>query len=207
MSNQLAIASVTAALRTLLTPAVEIVPGARVTTLRPDSLGKGNQVRGVNLYLYLVTPNPSFRNDDLPVRRADGSVSTQPVAAVDLHYVVSAYGDDSRLEPQLLMGAVVARLHSRAILTGPVIEEGVTSAGDLLEGSDLASQANRVEIVPETLDPDLLHKMWSVLYQVPYQLSVVYRATGVLVRADETVVPRPPASELHVDAQPSLGAR
>ena len=57
MSNFLAIATVTATLSQVLQVAVGVdVPGAAMTTVRPDSTGSGLPTTGVNLYLYQVTP-------------------------------------------------------------------------------------------------------------------------------------------------------
>jgi hypothetical protein len=56
VSNQLSIAAATATLRYILHPAMDIVPGAQVTTVRPDHLGKSKLTKGVNVYLYRITP-------------------------------------------------------------------------------------------------------------------------------------------------------
>jgi len=90
MSNFLAIATVTATLGQVLQPAVGAgVPGATVTTLRPDGAGAGPRPTGVNIYLYQVTPNAAYRNADLPTRTSEGDLMQRPQAALDLHYPVS----------------------------------------------------------------------------------------------------------------------
>ena len=79
MSNFLAIATVTATLSQVLQVAVGAdVPGAAMTTVRPDSTGSGLPTTGVNLYLYQVTPCGTFRNADLPTRSADGHLMQRP---------------------------------------------------------------------------------------------------------------------------------
>ena len=108
MSNHLAIATVTASLRRMVQGVVSAdVSGATVTTVRPTESGAGLPQTGVNIFLYQVVPNPDLRNLDLPTRRADGSVLQRPVAALDLFYLFSFYGDQSTLESQRLLGAVV----------------------------------------------------------------------------------------------------
>ena len=85
MSNFLAIATVTAALSQTLRAAVETdVPGASVTTLRPDAAGGGIPATRVNLYLYQVTPNTAWRNADLPTRNSDGQLTQRAQVAIDL---------------------------------------------------------------------------------------------------------------------------
>ncbi|HVZ34121.1 MAG TPA: Pvc16 family protein, partial [Polyangiaceae bacterium] len=105
MSNSRAVAAVTAALRALLTPAAAIVPGAQITHLRPDAVAQDQQSRGINVYLYMVRPNPHHSTEQLPARRSDGSLYHRVLTVLDLHYLLSFYGSDARLEPQLLLGA------------------------------------------------------------------------------------------------------
>ncbi len=89
MSNHLALATVTATLRYMLQDRIQqAVPGAQVRTVRPDVIAKEQQARGVNLYLYQVTPNATFRNVDLATRRSDGTLAQRPVMAVDAHYLI-----------------------------------------------------------------------------------------------------------------------
>src|SRR5262249_49957897 len=99
MSNFLAVATVTATLGQVLQAAISSdVPGATVTTIRPE--GPGARPAEVNVYLYQVTPNAAYRNADLPTRGSNGQVVQRPQAALTLHYLISFYGDDSKLEPQ-----------------------------------------------------------------------------------------------------------
>src|SRR5262249_27882379 len=107
MGDARSIAAVTATLRTLIAGAVDVVPGAQVTTVRPNLLGQEKLTRGVNIFLSRVTPDATMRNQQLPTRRQDGSLAAAPQVALDLHYVFTFYGDDTKLEPQLLLGAVV----------------------------------------------------------------------------------------------------
>src|SRR6185436_20234227 len=100
VSNDLAIAAVTETLRFILDPPVAAsVATATAKALRPDDASLTGPL--VNIYLYQVTPNPSWRNDDLPTRSADGTIVQQrPRAALDLHYLLTFHGDDAKLEPQ-----------------------------------------------------------------------------------------------------------
>src|SRR5438552_2365082 len=124
MSNFLAIATVTATLKRILHAIVSVdVNGADVRTVRPELLVNDAAFIGANLYLYQVTPNAALRNADLPTRRADGSVIQRPQAALDLHYLFSFYGDETKYEPQLTLGSVVRTLHSQPILTRQEIQD------------------------------------------------------------------------------------
>ena len=48
----------------------------------------------MNVYLYRVSPNPAWRNQDLPTR-ARGPIVDRPLTAIDLHYLLTFYGDEA----------------------------------------------------------------------------------------------------------------
>ncbi len=197
MSNFLAIATTTAALGDLLRQAIQVdqdgaVDGAIVTTRRPDDPQNGNTQAGVNIYLYQVTPNTALRNFDLPTRDASGQAVQQPQAALDLHYLLTFYGNDAKLEPQRLLGLVVRALHSRPLLSREHMRQFIKSIipGDPYEdltSCDLADQIELVRFSPTLLNLEELSKLWSVFFQTPYTLSVAYQASVVLIEAAEAV--------------------
>ncbi|WP_329000248.1 DUF4255 domain-containing protein [Kribbella sp. NBC_00709] len=197
MSNSLAVATVTAALQVLLTDTVEqAVSGATVWTDRSDV---PRQTAGVNIYLYRTSDDPARRNDDLPTRGADGAMRTRPCLAGRLHYLLTFHGKDDELEPQRLLGATLARLHSRPIVTRALIDQVVAEATDptprneFLGKTDLAAADELVRLTPEPLDLDELSKLWSVFFQTAYQLSATYVASPVLLEErDDVAVPAPP---------------
>lgn len=187
MSNELAIATVTATLYELLRPAVESeVQGAGISTLRPDELSK-LKTPGVNIFLYQVTPNRAYRNEDLPLRtNAAGRLVKRPTVALDLHYLLTFYGDETTLEPQRVLGSTVRVLHSRPILTSDLIQSTVTALSfPYLAGSDLAEQIEPVKLTLLPLNLEEMSKLWSVFFQTAYRLSVSYLGNLVLIEADE----------------------
>ena len=188
MSNFLAIATVTAALGNVLQAAVGAdVPGATVTTQRPEDSTNGAHATGLNIFLYQVTPNAALRNADLPTRRADGQPVQRPQAAIDLHYLLSFYGNDTQLEPQRLLGSVVRNLHSRPLLTRKMIQDTITSPTyAFLAASNLADALEVVRFTPLSLSLEELSKLWSVFFQTPYALSVAYQASVLLIEEEVT---------------------
>lgn len=187
MSNFLAIATVTAALSELLSEAlVPDVPGSTVTTLRPDGNG-GMPTTGVNVFLYQVTPNAAWNNADLPTRRSDGGLSLRPQAALDLHYLLTFYGDELQLQPQRVLGTVVRAMHARPILTRKLIRDTVAKAKfSFLADSNLADAVELVKFTPLPLSLEELSKLWSVYFQTSYSLSVAYQGTVVLIESEES---------------------
>ena len=197
MSNSLAIATVTATLSSILTdPVGKAVPDAEalVTMARPDGSTDSTPDTGANIYLYQVAPNAAWRNADLPTRRPDGRQLVQrPRVALDLHYLVSFYGNEQSLQPQILLGSVVHALHARPVLTRSMIQTVLKEINDTplsplrpLLKSNLADAVELVKFTPLPFSLEELSKLWSVFFQVPYTLSVVYRASVVLIEAEET---------------------
>ncbi len=204
MSNFLAIATVTATLGRMLQAAVGAdVPGALVTTVRPDGPNSGVPDTGVNLFLYQVTPNAQWRNQDLPTRRADGTVAQRPQAALDLHYLLSFYGSEAELEPQRLLGSALRTLHARPLLDRVAVLNAV-AANAFLTGSDLADAVESVRFTPMSLNLEELSKLWSVFFQTTYVLSVAYRASVVLLTAEAQPLLAQPVAERVVRSLPTL---
>jgi hypothetical protein len=192
MSNALAIATVTEALVQTLQGAltgINLGASPHVSNLRPDQQSALPSV-GVNVFLYQVTPNSSLRNSDLPTRAPDGTLLNRPRAALDLHYLLTFYGDDATLEQQRLLGAVVRELHAHPALTRTMIT-GVEQSVGFLAGSDLDQQPELVRFTPINLSLEELSKLWSFLLKTDYVLSVAYVASVVLIETDDT--PPPPA--------------
>jgi uncharacterized protein DUF4255 len=201
MSNALAIAHVTQALALLIENNVgpEFGEAVKVEPRKPPADPQLEQPT-ISVFLYQVTPNTSQRNNDLPTRAADGTLVKRPAAALDLHYVISAYGDERELVGQRLIGSVVRTLHEIPVLPKDVIEQ----AGErpYLAGSDLAEAAQRVRFSPTVMDVDETSKLWGMLYQTPYTLSVVYQAALVLIDGRESPVPGKPVERPEVRVLP-----
>lgn len=183
MSNALAIATVTTALAQVVRTAVQsVVPGADVLTERPDSVPLG-QPR-VRLFMYQVSPNGALRNNDLPTRTASGNLMKRPTAALDLHYLLAFYGNESDLEPQRMLGAAIRDIHAQPVLMRQMIEDAITSEPFLAE-SNLTDAVEQVKFAPLPLSLEELSKLWSVFFQAPYALSVAYQGTAVLIESEE----------------------
>ncbi len=210
MSNFLAIATTTVTLLNMLQSAlIQDTPSlnTRVTTMRPDDLRDVTEPR-VNIYLYQVTPNAAWRNADLPTRRADGSMIQRPQVALDLHYLLSFYGNETYLEPQRLLGVVARTLHAQPVLTHEMIINSIdalrkTDHGfDFLQSSNLADEVELVRFSPLHLSLEELSKIWSVFFQVQYALSVAYQGTVILIEGNEMLQRPLPVRERNVYASP-----
>ncbi|MFE3828466.1 Pvc16 family protein [Streptomyces sp. NPDC059092] len=203
MSNALAFATVTQALALLignnLSPEMDIA--VTVETRKPPAEPPTEPT--IHVFLYQVTPNPSMRHTDLPTRASDGTLVNRPTAALDLHFLISAYGDETTLVGQRLIGCVVRTLHEIPVLPQDLIE--LAAERPYLAGSDLARSPQRVRFTPTVMDIDETSKLWGMLHQTPYTLSVAYQASLVLIEGREKPVPAKPVERRTVRAVP-LGA-
>lgn len=182
MSNQLAIANVTAAIGQIAHAAAQrAVAGVGVRYGRPNATETGGRV---NVYLYDVLPNAAQRNRDLPSRGSDGLLRNRPTAALDLHYLLSFYGNAQTFEPDRMAGAVARDLHARGVLDRATLQNAITSNA-VLAASDLAQSPEAVTITPMPLSVDDMSRLWSLFGQAPHTLSITYRAGVVLIDALE----------------------
>lgn len=181
MSNHLAIAHVTAAIRQLVIESGAMSGTGDIVFGRPTAPDSGARI---NIYLYHVTPHAALRNADLPFRRGDALVR-RPQAALILHFLISFYGRDDELQPARMMAAVVRDLHAHAVLK-PQLFADAAPQDSILAASDLGSSGERIILTPQALSLEDMSRLWSIMVQTPYALSVAYEAAVVLLDARET---------------------
>lgn len=207
MSNALAIATVTATMQRLLQNALDAsgpgaVSGAHVRPLRPGAAGAaGPDSKGIDLYLYEIAPNAALRNHDLPTRNSSATLVQRPMFAVDLHYVLSFYGDDLNFESHRMMAIAATTFHAHATLTRNAIRDtiGDPTFAAVLGQSNLADDIELVRLSPLVFSLEELSKFWSVLVQTPHAPSMAYKASVVLLESRDipTVIPFARRSNLY----------
>ncbi len=191
MSNSLAIAAVTETLRRMLSSqfladmsASSIgalnadfnLQNLEVTAKPPDKARPANfNVNQINLFLYQVAPNGALRNMDLP-RQVKAFESGQPPEALNLHYLITAYGeDDDDLRAHILLGQAVRIFHDQPLLSRADIEAAVVE-------NDLHRQVERVRITPQRLSIEEMSKLWST-FQSQYRVSTAVEVSVVLIES------------------------
>ena len=179
MSNVLAIAATSRTLRNLLLaqiPALDPeLSDLEVTLQPPDIARKGISKSQLNLFLFQVIANPAWRNLDMPGRVRPGE-SAPPALALNLHYLITAWGrgdSDSDALSHRVLAAAMSTLHDSPILDG-------TAITNALPDNDLASQVERVRITPLPQSVEELSKLWTA-FQANYRVSAAYEAAVVLI--------------------------
>lgn len=173
MSNALAIAAVTATIRDLIDQDTD---GVTVTALPLDKVpaGAANQI---NLFLYQALPNPAWRNQDILQHVRPGE-SALPPLAMNLHYLVTAYGD-GEVDSHRLLGQTMSILYDNPILGADHIRAATSGS---VPGNDLDRQLERVRITWQPLSLEEMSKLWPG-FQTQYRLSVAYEASVVLIES------------------------
>ncbi|MEE6267111.1 Pvc16 family protein [Streptomyces diastatochromogenes] len=202
MSNALALATVTQALALLIEHNLhpEIDLAVSVETRKPPADPPTDPT--ITVFLYQVSHNPSMRNSDLVTRASDGTLLKRPAAAIDLHFLISAYGEEQELVGQRLIGSVVRTLHEIPVLPRELIEEAAERP--YLAGSDLAESLQKVRFTPTQMDVDETSKLWGMLNNTPYSLSVAYQASLVLLDGHQKPTPARPVKRPEVTVVPEV---
>src|SRR4051794_35509554 len=203
MSSPLAIATVSAVLRSFLQNSViehdlAAILGGNVTISAepPDriELGVATPDR-INLFLFQATENPGWRNRGLPVRNSNGERLSNPPLALDLSYLLTAYGSGD-FHAEVLLGHAMFVLHEMPVLTREAIRAAIPVPPPLtlpngLASSALADQIEQIKITPHTMSVEELSKIWSAL-QSQYRPTAVYTASVVLIESERSVRPTLP---------------
>src|SRR6266571_3077091 len=187
MSTALAIAAVTATLRHLLDKnvgqGIKLDNNISVTAKPPDKARDGNENQ-INLFLYQVLPNAAWRNMDIPQRVKSGETSMPPLA-LNLYYMVTAYGDgDNDVFGHLLLGHAMRILYDNSVLGPDEIKTALASAPYNLGGdnSELQNQVERVRITLQPLSVEEIFRLWSG-FLTQYRVSVAYEVAVVLIES------------------------
>ncbi len=190
MSSFPGIAVVTQTLQHLLwESATAVGKGSSVRIGPPEELAAaGTSV--INLFLYHARPTTT-RNDDLPLRDSNGRSVAVSMLPIELDYLISFTAPPNTIEAELLLGSVLRTLSDTPMMTAPIVEAALTAAKSPLKASMLAEP---ISIYPLSLSSDERSKLWSVFFQVPYRLSIEYRASTLLVAGDGPVMPTPPVA-------------
>ncbi len=193
MSNALAIASVTAVIKKLLEDSIAdnnfdapLGGGVVVKTEAPSE--NGSPANRLNLFMYHVSENAALRNSAYPAYNSAGSRVANAPLALDLHYLITAYGSDD-LHPELLLGAGMQALYEKPILDNKLINSilQTISVGALqLQDSGLAEQLEKIRILPHNMGGEELSRLWAA-FQAPYRPSAAYKASVVLIEAEESI--------------------
>lgn len=221
MSTALRIAAVTQVLKDLLNDGLinNDVSGITqnnitVSSLPPDRiLTEGNtESSQLNIFMYQATYNQGWKNQAYPSFNSNGERITNPPLAIDLHYLLTAYGA-SELHTDILLGMGMHFFHETPVLgreqietaTGSVqVNNGTNNLPDtlrFLSQSLLADQIEQIKITPEALTIEDISKLWAA-FGTKYRPTAAYLITVVLIESDKSTKSGLPVKERNIYVQP-----
>ena len=214
MSQAFAIAATAAVLQRMLqagfaTLKVDDLLNGETATVRciaPERVVGDGAGSTLNLVLYNQTRNTGWSNLGLPSRDARGERTANPALAVDLHYLVCAWGG-SDFHAEVLLGAAMQLLHETPALGRDAIRQALKPSlitplvPKELALAGLADQLEQLRITPLNHGTDELSRIWAAL-QVPARPCAAYTVSVVLIEATRSTRAALPVTQRTLVAQP-----
>ncbi|MEL6720747.1 MAG: DUF4255 domain-containing protein [Bacteroidota bacterium] len=195
MSSALGIAATTQVLRGLLEEGLSNSDvsnlSADISVSPPDKIDISgtNESNQLNLYMYMSAANQGWKNYGLPSRNADAKRVSSPPLALDLYYILSAYGDNE-LRAEMLLGYGMQMFHEYPIMSRQFIRQQLTPApaGALptalrdLATSGLAEQIEQIRVTLDVLSTEEMTRLWTA-FGTKHRQCAFYKVTVVLIES------------------------
>lgn len=192
MSSALVLASVTAVLRNLLANGLvdrgvtsAIGSDTAISALPPDRIETGSEEKPqINIFLYQANPKGLYTSSR-HVRDSDAKTTPRLPTAMELHYLLTAYGAQD-FQTEILLGYALEVMHEAYEIDGESIRKTLdaissTKGGRLVQpalaslaASDLGKRFRLIKICPQTMDSEEMLNLWSA-FQVCYRPSITYK--------------------------------
>ena len=217
MSTALGVASVSFVLVDLLNNGLidrdisGSVGDVAVTALSPDQVEAINGTKSqLNLFLYNVTQNEAWRNMNYPSLNALGERINNPPLAVNLHYLLTAYGVE-QYHAEILLGYGMQLFHETPVLPRDAIRQSLAAptqvaGGGSLPGamlnlftSELADQIEQIKIWPQMLTTEEISRLWTA-FQAKYRPTAAYQVSVVLIESEQSTKKALPVKSRTVQA-------
>ena len=207
MSTALGIASVTHVLKDILNDGFilnnissSVGTNVNISSRSPGLLEaeNGNIPTQLNMFMYRVSFNTGWSNTGYPSRNRNGDIVNNPPLAVNLHYLMTAFGEDE-LHSEILLGNAMQILHENPVLHRELINTSLT--GSPVAGSNLAEQIEQIKITPENINLDEISKLWTA-FQIKYRPCTAYKATVVLIESERSTLSPLPVLKRFIYSNP-----
>jgi hypothetical protein len=220
MGNGIAIAAVTAIFKNIIedglvrNAALSSLGNILVTTSPPDQISRGaDDQPQLNIFLYQIVQN---RNADWIGRDRDHPAHQQvrtlgagnPTLAINLHYLLTAYGSKD-FQTELLLGYAMELMQKNPMVSNEVIQTALShiitiNRSGLLSQTmastsiaTLTEQIGQIQIAPNLFDTEQMSRLWSLLH-CAYRPSIAYEVSMVFIGT-----PTPPL-ESEVSSSPTV---
>ncbi|HRX02467.1 MAG: DUF4255 domain-containing protein [Anaerolineae bacterium] len=133
--------------------------------------GSSSLQSGVSLFLYRVMPNGTYRSPT--GRLTDDGRRYRNQLAVDMHFILSAWGREASLQ-HTIAGWMMRVMEDSPVLPAGLLNSVIPDAFQPDESVELT--------LADLSNEDLLH-VWETLVQNVYQLSVPYVARNIRIES------------------------
>jgi hypothetical protein len=217
VSSPLAIGAVSAVLRNLLDNGLVNAgaPGpVQVTAVAPDTIKlDDSDAPPVPERLPLPhEPEPGWAEVGLPSFDGNGTRISSPPLALDLHYLLTAYGS-ADFQAEILLGYAMHLLHERpgarprairrALDPSPLGASILPPAFRRSPPPTSPTSSNAVTITREPMDTEEMSRLWSAI-QAHYRPTVGYVVSVVLIESRKPARKALPVLERDLIVEPSL---
>ncbi|HWG19561.1 MAG TPA: DUF4255 domain-containing protein [Terracidiphilus sp.] len=219
MSDYLAVGGVSAVLKALLNaglsaggPATVLVSPPGITNKAPDLIPTGpDEPAQLNLFMYYASINPGLRNFGLPSVNASGTQLSNPPLAINLHYLVTAYGANP-FDPEILLAFAMQVFHDTPVVPRATIQSALTALASgspsneqkLISASTLASQIEHIRITPEALTTEEIYRLWAA-FQVSYRPTTSFQVSVLTIQDTQSFQSNLPVQRRSLVALPLTG--
>ena len=133
----------------------------------------------LTLFLYRVLESAEWKNaEPATATRPDGTmIQRHPPLTLDAHYMLTAHGD--QLEAHKALGRAMRLLHDNSVLHGSRLRH--LGSGD---SGLTADSVVRITLNPISMED--MTRIWSVFPDTPYELSVTYLVTPVVIGSERS---------------------
>jgi hypothetical protein len=219
MSDYLAVGGVSAVLKALLNtglseggPSTVLISPPGITNKAPDLIATGSdEPAQLNLFMYYASINPALRNVGLPSTNSSGAQVSNPPLAINLHYLVTAYGAN-QYDPEILLAFAMQVFHNTPVVPRSIIQAALTALDSgtpsneqkLISASTLASQIEHIRITPEALTTEEIYRLWTA-FQTSYRPTTSYQVSVVVIQNTQSFQSNLPVQRRALVALPLTG--
>jgi len=201
MSTSFAISAVSAVLQhylgNVLGDLTPLFGAVAMSSIAPDlvqaQLGSGGANQNqVNLFLHQVTYNSGWRNVGQPSLASDGRTPlSNPPLALDLHYLLTAYGSEN-WQAEALLGHALLMLHQYPVIARKDITLALgalppNAFSVALNASGLADQLEMIKITASPLNREEMAWLWTAL-KADYRPTFPFQVSVVLIEPETQLV-------------------
>jgi hypothetical protein len=153
----------------------EFGSGVKIALESPKNAGQNL----LTLLLYKVVESPEYKNaEPITATKPNGSIiQRQPPLTLDAYYMLTAHSNGNHLEAHKALGRAMRLFYDNGVLHGSLLRHT-----DPADSGLTADSVVRITLNPISMED--MTRIWSVFPDTPYEISVTYLVTPVVVDSE-----------------------